>query len=404
MYDVHGHRQLRHRPDDRLHALGRRRGAGGDDRSSRRTTGEPALTVDTPVHAPGNDPTTPSSCTSITGAPNHLLNILENGNTNNNYGGNDETGLDVEISHGMAPGVAEKYYLADCSTTPSPGLTNGGSCNGSDVGLEEAIEDAANDSTLHSVSDSWGYGGDPEYGSRGPVQRDASATASRSPRPPAPPSTSRRVTPAPTRRASPPTAPTSSRSAAPRRSRRRHVTGSSTGDAQHRGHLGRRRQLVLQRRGATRMAERAGVTANALVPGAGHPGHLGGRRHQHRGLRGVQHRCQLLTAPARWAARASPRPIMNGMEADTENYVAAQTYPSATPAIGFEGPIMYELGNSANYTSYYRDVLCGNDADPTCEPRRRGRAAWLGRGDGLGCDRLAALQHRLRDRSSAPRA
>ena len=74
----------------------------------------------------------------------------------------------------MAPGVAEKYYLADCSTTPSPGLTNGGSCNGSDVGLEDAIEDAANDPTLHSVSDSWGYGGDAEYGSADPF--DVTAT------------------------------------------------------------------------------------------------------------------------------------------------------------------------------------------------------------------------------------
>ena len=54
----------------------------------------------------------------------------------------------------MAPGDAEKYYLGDCSATPSPGLTNGDNCNGSDVGLEDAIEDAANDPTLHSVSNS----------------------------------------------------------------------------------------------------------------------------------------------------------------------------------------------------------------------------------------------------------
>ena len=87
-------------------------------------TGEPALTVDTPCTASGNSPTLPSSCTTIQESPNHLLNILENGNANNNYAGNDETGLDVETSHGMAPGVAEKYYLGDCSTTPSPGLTN----------------------------------------------------------------------------------------------------------------------------------------------------------------------------------------------------------------------------------------------------------------------------------------
>ncbi|HLK44996.1 MAG TPA: protease pro-enzyme activation domain-containing protein, partial [Acidimicrobiales bacterium] len=131
------------------------------------TTGETALTDDTPCVATGS-PTTPSSCTTIHESSNHLLNVLENGNTNNNYGGNAETGLDVEVSHGMAPGVAEKYYLADCSTTPSPGLTNGGSCNGSDVGLEDSIEDSANDPTLHSVSDSWGYGPDPEGGASDP--------------------------------------------------------------------------------------------------------------------------------------------------------------------------------------------------------------------------------------------
>ena len=132
------------------------------------TTGEPALTVTRP--APHWQQPDDAELVHVDhqALPNHLLNILENGNTNNNYGGNDETGLDVELSHGMAPGVAEKYYLGDCSTTPSPGLTNGDSCNGSDVGLEDAIEDAANDPTLHSVSNSWVYGGDAEYGSADP--------------------------------------------------------------------------------------------------------------------------------------------------------------------------------------------------------------------------------------------
>ena len=60
--------------------------------------------------------------------------------------------------------------------------------------------------------------------------------------------------------------------------------------------------------------------------------------------------------------------MMNGIEADTENFIAAQTYPGATPSIGFEGPVIYMLGNSGNYADYYRDVLCGNDANPTGGP------------------------------------
>ena len=53
----------------------------------------------------------------------------------------------------MANHVAMKYYAADCAsvTPPGSGLTNAG-CNGSDVGLLETMEDAANDPTLHSVS------------------------------------------------------------------------------------------------------------------------------------------------------------------------------------------------------------------------------------------------------------
>ena len=49
-----------------------------------------------------------------------------------------------------------KYYASECATTPPPstGLANAG-CNGTDVGLEMAMEDAANDPTLHSVSNSW---------------------------------------------------------------------------------------------------------------------------------------------------------------------------------------------------------------------------------------------------------
>ena len=29
---------------------------------------------------------------------------------------------------------------------------------------------------------------------------------------------------------------------------------------------------------------------------------------------------------------------------------------------------MYQLGNSGNYDSYFRDVVCGNTANPTSGP------------------------------------
>ena len=61
-------------------------------------------------------------------------------------------------------------------------------------------------------------------------------------------------------------------------------------------------------------------------------------------------------------------PVMNGLQAVTQNFVAAQTYPGATPQLGFVAPVLYQLGNSANYASYFRDVECGNTANPTSGP------------------------------------
>ena len=39
------------------------------------------------------------------------------------------------------------------------------------MGLEDAVEDAANDPTLHSVSNSWGYAGEPEWGTADPFMQ-----------------------------------------------------------------------------------------------------------------------------------------------------------------------------------------------------------------------------------------
>ncbi len=62
-----------------------------------------------------------------------------------------ETAMDVEFAHGAAPNSHLKYWLSDCTPSAS-------SCNPSDVGLEQAISAAANDTTLHVVSNSWGGG------------------------------------------------------------------------------------------------------------------------------------------------------------------------------------------------------------------------------------------------------
>src|SRR5262249_41046902 len=84
---------------------------------------------------------------------------------------NVETALDIEAAHGVATHAAMKYYADGCAPNPNPGsgLSNAG-CNGTDVGMEEAMEDAANDPTLHSVSNSWGYGGEAEWGTPAPFR------------------------------------------------------------------------------------------------------------------------------------------------------------------------------------------------------------------------------------------
>jgi len=64
-----------------------------------------------------------------------------------------ETAMDVEYAHGVAPGVHLTYWLGDCAYNAATGA-----CDPSDVGLENAISAAANDPSLHIVSNSWGSG------------------------------------------------------------------------------------------------------------------------------------------------------------------------------------------------------------------------------------------------------
>src|SRR5262249_20239369 len=74
-------------------------------------TGDTPITVDPSCVATGNSPTTPSACSTLSVQPDHLLNILENGNSdaNNNFNSNVETALDIEAAHGVANHVAMKY-------------------------------------------------------------------------------------------------------------------------------------------------------------------------------------------------------------------------------------------------------------------------------------------------------
>lgn len=64
-----------------------------------------------------------------------------------------ETAMDVEYAHGMATHSHLKYFLGDCQNT-------GYGCSPSEAGLLEAISRAANDPTLHIVSNSWGSTGE----------------------------------------------------------------------------------------------------------------------------------------------------------------------------------------------------------------------------------------------------
>jgi len=66
----------------------------------------------------------------------------------------DETAMDVEYAHGVAPNSHLKYWLAATTCDQS-----GNTCQPTDQGLEDAVNAAANDPEVRVVSNSWG--GDP---------------------------------------------------------------------------------------------------------------------------------------------------------------------------------------------------------------------------------------------------
>ena len=65
-----------------------------------------------------------------------------------------EEAMDVEYAHGMAPGSHLKYWLAD--TLPGTCDASGNNCWPDVAGLEQALDAAANDPSVHVVSNSWG--------------------------------------------------------------------------------------------------------------------------------------------------------------------------------------------------------------------------------------------------------
>lgn len=74
-----------------------------------------------------------------------------NGNPMTDTSQLDETAMDSEYSHGVAPGSHLKFWLAPCSYDAQ------GNCGGDSTGLANAIDLAAKDPAVHVVSNSWGF-------------------------------------------------------------------------------------------------------------------------------------------------------------------------------------------------------------------------------------------------------
>src|SRR5262249_47356083 len=75
------------------------------------------------------------------------------------------------------------------------------------------------------------------------------------------------------------------------------------------------------------------------------------------------------TARGHVGATSLAAPIMNGLQAVTQNFINAQTYPAqGSHPMGFVSPVLYQIGNSGHADSYYRDIQCGNTANPTSGP------------------------------------
>ncbi|MGN6430374.1 MAG: MBG domain-containing protein [Gaiellaceae bacterium] len=343
-------------------------------------TGDTPITVDPSCPATGNSPTTPSSCSTVQVQPDHLLTILENGNSdsNANFGSNVETALDIEAAHGVATHAALKYYADGCAPNPEPGsgLSNAG-CNGSDVGMEEAMEDAANDPTLHSVSNSWGYGGEAEWGLADPFMIATNNTLALA----AAVGTSFYFSTgdAGTYQSG---WPTDSQYVV-------SVGGTSLYSTSNSAHWSTSVEWSGSGSWCSNIVTRpswqtAPGLAAASCPGRVSPD-VSADADPNTGVRFI--RSSNLTggvAAGQVGGTSLSAPIMNGLQALTQNFVDAQTYSGPTPEVGFESPVLYQLGNSGHADSYFRDIQCGNTANPTSGPDGDAAAAGWDPGSGWG--------------------
>jgi photosystem II stability/assembly factor-like uncharacterized protein len=328
-------------------------------------TGDQLITKDPSCTATGNSPTVPSSCSTQAVGADHLLFILENGNVDpgTNFGSNVETALDIEAAHGVATHAGLKYYASECATSPpaNTGLANAG-CNGSDVGMEMAMEDAANDPTLHSVSNSWGYGGEAEWGVTDPFVVNVNNILALA----AAAGTSFYFSTgdAGTYQSGFPTdspyvvsvGGTSTYSTSNPSTWSTSTTWSGAGS------------WCSTQFARPSWQTGAGVTANASCPGRVSPDESA-IADPNTGVRFTNATNSTGgTQSGQVGGTSLSAPVLNGLQAVTQNFVNAQTYSGPTPKIGFVSPLLYQLGNSGHADSYFRDIECGNTANPTSGP------------------------------------
>ena len=223
------------------------------------------------------------------------------------------------------------------------------------------MEDAANDPTLHCVSNSWGYGGEAEWGLADPFVISTNNILALA----AAAGTSFYFSTgdAGTYESGYPTdspyvvsvGGTSTWST------------SNTGDVEHEHDLERRRQLVLDLFARPSWQVGAGVTAIAPCPGRVSPD-VSAIADPNTGVRFIsQHRDRHAAGQVGGTSLAAP--VLNGMQAvDAELRQRADLLRAPTPQIGFMTPLLYQLGNSGHADSYFRDIDCGNTANPTSGP------------------------------------
>ena len=118
------------------------------------------------------------------------------------------------------------------------------------------------------------------------------------------------------------------------------------------------------------VADRRRRDGQRAVPGPRDPGRLGGRRPEHRRPLHSTARTPTGGTPSGQVGGTSlAAPVMNGLRgrdrrtSSPRRPTRARRRRSASTA-----PVLYQLGNSGHSDSYYRDVQCGNTANPTSGP------------------------------------